>query len=942
MDDPSEPSSTQLLNRVGVTEEGRRLAADSERAANWKRWGPYLSERQWSTVREDYSATGECWEYFPHDHARSRAYRWGEDGLLGFCDRRCRLCFAVALWNGRDPILKERLYGLTNAEGNHGEDAKEEWFYLDSSPTHSHVVGLYKYPQAEFPYSHLVGENQRRSREQPEFELRDTGIFDTHRYWDVEVTYAKQSPDDLLIRIRVINRGPDPARIHVLPTLWFRNTWSWDCTHEGCSPRPRLTALDDRSVQAVHDSLASYRFEIGPSPDGSQPPLLFTENETNNSRLFGVPNAGPHVKDAFHRHVIHGEPGVINPARTGTKMAAHHQCLVPAGGEVSFELRLVAAAELALPDRASPLSGSKFPTGPVFERRRRETDAYYDAILCPSMKPEERRVARQAYAGLLWSKQFYHYVVQDWIDGDPAGPPPPGSRRTGRNHEWRHLHARDILSMPDKWEYPWFAAWDLAFHMIPFATVDGSFAKQQLSLLLREWYMHPNGQLPAYEFHFGDVNPPVHAWAAWRVYKLTGPRGGRDRDFLESVFQKLLLNFTWWVNRKDAAGKNLFSGGFLGLDNIGVFDRSKPLPGGGQLQQADGTAWMAFYCSTMLAMALELAHDGQRVHPAYEDMASKFLEHFVQIAEAMNTVGGSGLWDEQDGFYYDQLDVSGQTIPLRTRSMVGLLPLIAVEVLDEEDIHRLPGFRKRLDWFITHKHSLTKGIALGRSNSRRKLLLAIPTRDRLRRVLRYLFDEAEFLSPFGIRSLSRHHEQHPFVFDHQGERYQVGYVPAESTTNLFGGNSNWRGPIWFPVNYLIEEALERYHHFYGDEFEVEYPTGSGRSISLRQAALDIERRLASLFLPDAGGTRPALSDDPRFATDPHWRDLVQFHEFFHAETGRGCGANHQTGWTALVIRHLEDIARERLTPNPPITPAPPTAVPSQSRQRAPHHGKQKV
>jgi hypothetical protein len=911
MSDPCPPGSTQVLKRASHTAEGQRLAADVAREANWKRWGPYLSERQWSTVREDYSASGECWEYFPHDQARSRAYRWGEDGLLGFCDRRCRLCFSIALWNGRDPILKERLFGLTNAEGNHGEDAKEEWFYLDSTPTHSHVVGLYKYPQSEFPYSQLVEENRRRSRHEPEFELHETGIFDQDRYWDVEVTYAKQSPDDLLIRIRVTNRGPDPAPIHLLPTLWFRNTWTWDCSHEGCSPRPRLSAANDRVVHAIHDSLETFHLEVGPAPDGSQPDLLFTDNETDTALLFGTPNSSPFVKNAFHRHVIHGQPSVLNPARSGTKVAAHHFQIVPPGAAFSVELRLVAATQHALPDRASPLPGSPIPTADIFRSRQHEADAYYDAILCPAMNPEERRVARQAYAGLLWSKQFYQYVVEDWLRGDPAFPAPPDSRRSGRNHEWKHLHARDVLSMPDKWEYPWFAAWDLAFHMVPFATVDGEFAKQQLSLLLREWYMHPNGQLPAYEFHLGDVNPPVHAWAAWRVYKLTGPRGARDRDFLESVFQKLLLNFTWWVNRKDATGKNLFSGGFLGLDNIGVFDRSRPLPGGGSLQQADGTAWMAFYCSTMLAMALELAHDGERVRPAYEDMASKFLEHFVQIAEAMNTVGGSGLWDEQDGFYYDQLEVNGQSFPLRTRSMVGLLPLIAVEVLDEDDIARLPGFRKRLDWFITHKHSLQRGIALGRSNSRRKILLAIPTRDRLRRVLRYLFDPAEFLSPFGIRSLSRHHEQHPFVFHHDGARYDVGYVPAESTTNLFGGNSNWRGPIWFPVNYLIEEALERYHLFYGDDFTVELPSASGQAVTLRQAALDLERRLASLFLPAPDGTRPALADNPKFASDPHWRDLLQFHEFFHAETGRGCGANHQTGWTALVIRHLEDIARER-------------------------------
>jgi hypothetical protein len=909
----AEPDSdcTTTLRRVQATAEGTRLAADDARSANWKRWGPYLPDRQWATVREDYSANGTCWEYFPHDHARSRAYRWGDDGLLGLMDRQGRLAFAVALWNGRDPILKERLFGLTNAEGNHGEDAKEEWFHLDSTPTHSLARALYRYPQAAFPYERLLDENRRRSREEPEFELRDTGIFDDHRFFDIEVTYAKQSPDDILIRLRITNQGPERATLHVLPTLWFRNTWSWGCTHEGCTPRPRLRAVDDRTVEATHESLGSYHLEVGPSPDGTTPELWFTENDTNLERLYGIPNPAPFVKDAFHRHLIDRVPGVLNPARIGTKVAAHHILSLGPGESRCVFLRLVASAERALPNRARPLPDSHAAVEAVFQQRQQESDDFHRALVPAGMTDAERLVVRQGYAGLLWSKQFYHYVVENWLDGDPSPPAPPESRLGGRNSEWRHIHARDVLSMPDKWEYPWFAAWDLAFHMVPFAAVDGTFAKQQLSLLLREWYMHPNGQIPAYEFAFSDVNPPVHAWAAWRVYKLTGARGARDRDFLESVFQKLLLNFTWWVNRKDTSGKNLFSGGFLGLDNIGVFDRSKPLPGGGTLQQADGTAWMAFYCSTMLAMALELAHDGQRVHPAYEDMASKFLEHFVQIAEAMNTVGGTGLWDDVDGFYYDQLDLGGRTVPLRTRSLVGLLPLIAVEVLDEEQIDRLPGFRRRLDWFTTHKHNLSSGMALGRSNTRRKLLLAIPTRDRLRSVLRYLFDESEFLSPFGIRSLSRFHQNHPFLLDHGGTTHRVDYVPGESNTGLFGGNSNWRGPIWFPVNYLLEEALERYHHFYGDDFRVEYPTGSGRHLTLHEAALDLERRLSSLFLPGPGGTRPALGKDRRFADDPLWSGLVQFHEYFHADSGLGLGANHQTGWTALVIRHLVDVARMR-------------------------------
>ncbi|MEI6341171.1 MAG: glucosidase [Verrucomicrobiota bacterium] len=895
--------------RPGETAEGRRLAEDGARAANWKRWGPYLAERQWSTVREDYSQTGECWEYLPHDHARSRAYRWGEDGLLGFTDRQCRMCFAVALWNGRDPILKERLFGLTNAEGNRGEDVKEEWFYLESTPTHSYARALYKYPQAEFPYARLVEENRRRSRLEPEFELADAGVFEGGRYFDVEVQYAKQSPEDVLARVLVTNRGPEPAVLHVLPTFWFRNTWSWDCTHEGCEPRPRIRADGVDAAWADHRTLGRYLLEFGPSPGGGHGPLWFTENDTNQERLFGAPNATPYVKDAFHRRLIDANEAAVNPSGAGTKVCAWHRIELAPGETRSVEVRWVAEAESRLRWRASPLRAGS--TDEVFEQRARESASHHEALLDVGMTPEERVVAEQACAGLLWGKQFYHYVVEDWLDGDPGHPPPPEARQHGRNAEWRHLHARDVISMPDKWEYPWFAAWDLAFHMIPFAMLDGDFAKSQLSLMLREWYMHPNGQIPAYEFAFGDVNPPVHAWAAWRVYKLTAPKGRRDRDFLESVFQKLLLNFTWWVNRKDAAGKNLFSGGFLGLDNIGVFDRSKPLPGGGTLQQADGTAWMAFYSLTMLAMALELAHDGQRVRPAYEDMASKFLEHFVQIAEAMNTLGGTGLWDEEDGFYHDQLEMDGRRIPLRTRSMVGLLPLIAVEVLDEDLIMRLPGFRKRLGWFVSNKHGLDRGIALGRSNTRKKLLLAIPTRDRLRRVLQYLLDESEFLSPFGIRSLSKFHEKHPFVFECDGSVHRVGYVPGESTTYLFGGNSNWRGPVWFPVNYLIGEALERYHHFYGDEFTVECPTGSGRHVTLREAALEIERRLASLFLPGSDGRRPAMSGHPVFSEDPHWRGLVQFHEYFHAETGRGCGANHQTGWTALVLRYLGDVARRR-------------------------------
>jgi hypothetical protein len=884
--------------------ESARLQEDATRVKNWKRWGPYLAERQWATVREDYSPDGTCWEYFPHEHARSRAYRWGEDGLLGITDRECRLCFALALWNGRDPILKERLFGLTGTEGNHGEDVKEQYFYLDSTPTHSYLKALYKYPQAEFPYARLVEENARRGRKEPEFELLDTGIFDDDRYFDVFVEYAKNSPEDILIRITAANRGPEAATLHLLPTLWFRNTWSWGSAHEASPVKPLLRREKDGNVLAAsHETLGNFLLAIGPDPDGRQPRVLFTENESNARRLWGLGDEGARVKDAFHEFVVRGRTDAVNPNGSGTKAAPHYVLEIPAGGSKTVRLRLFAAKEA--PER---------PLEPGFEEivdaRRRDADEYYAALLSSQLTDAERKVVRQGYAGLLWSKQFYHYVVQDWLEGDPGMPPPSAMRLVGRNHEWTHLYSRDVLSMPDKWEYPWFAAWDLGFHMIPFARIDGRFAREQLILLLREWYMHPNGHMPAYEFAFGDVNPPVHAWAAWRAYKITGKAGERDRDFLERVFQKLLLNFTWWVNRKDAQDQNLFSGGFLGLDNIGPFDRSKPLPAGGTLQQADATAWMAFYCATMLSMALELAHDHDRIRTAYEDMASKFLEHFVQIADAMNTLGGTGLWDETDGFYYDQIRTDSTAEPLKIRSLVGLLPLIAVEVLDENLIQGLPGFNKRLAWFVKNRQDLSRHITHCECDHGHRLI-AIPSRGRLERVLGYMLDEDEFLSPHGIRSVSKFHAAHPFEIQAGGETHRVEYEPGESKTALFGGNSNWRGPIWFPVNYLLIEALERFHHFYGDYFKVECPTGSGRRLTLHEVAHELSRRLASLFLPDRNGHRPCHGEDERWASDPHWRDLILFHEYFHGETGQGLGASHQTGWTALVIRHLEDLARHR-------------------------------
>jgi hypothetical protein len=886
--------------------ESRRLAEDVRREKNWKRWGPYLSERQWGTVREDYSSFGECWDYFSHDQARSRAYRWGEDGLLGITDRECRLCFALALWNGRDPILKERLFGLTGPEGNHGEDVKECYYYLDSTPTHSYMKALYKYPQTEFPYRLLVEENRRRGKGDPEFELADTGIFDDHRYFDVTAEYAKAAPDDILIRLTVANRGPEAARLHLLPTLWFRNTWSWGRSGEGHWPKPRITrpraAREALRLVAEHDSLGALALDCRPASDGTHPALLFTENETNTARLYQFPNASPYVKDAFHDYVIHGRKDAVNPAETGTKAAACYQLEVPAGSDVVVRLRL------APPASARALADREFDK--VLATRLREADDYYAGGQPAPLTEPEAQVVRQGYAGLLWSKQFYHYVVKDWLEGDPAQPAPPASRNEGRNNEWGHLYNRDIISMPDKWEYPWYAAWDLAFHMIPFARIDPHFAKEQLVLFLREWYMHPNGQIPAYEFAFSDVNPPVHAWAAWRIYKMTGERGKRDRLFLARIFKKLLINFTWWVNRKDIDGRNLFGGGFLGLDNVGVFDRSRPLPTGGRLQQADGTAWMAFYCVTMLAMALELAS----ADPAYEDIASKFFEHFVAITDAMNTFGGSGLWDEEDGFYYDHLLLDGRSIPLKIRSMVGLIPLYAVEVLEQDVLDRLPGFTKRMNWFLQNRQDLARHISYmaddHMANGHR--LLAIPSRERLTRILRYALDENEFFSPHGLRSLSRRYKDHPYAFrTGNGEDYRVEYVAAESNSGLFGGNSNWRGPIWFPVNYLLIEALERYHHFYGDGFTVECPTGSGRRLTLQAVADELARRLSAIFLPDATHKRPCHGDDPRYAQDPHWRHLVLFNEYFCGDSGRGIGASHQTGWTALVTRCIESLARNR-------------------------------
>ncbi len=884
--------------------ERERMAEDARRERFWSRWGPYLSERQWGTVREDYSADGDVWRYFPHDHARSRAYRWGEDGLLGICDYDYQCCFALALWNGRDPILKERLFGLDGHEGNHGEDVKEAYFYLDSTPTHSYMKALYKYPQAEFPYRLLVSENGRRGRADPEFELADTGVFDEERYFDVEIEYAKSAPDDVLVRITVTNRGPDAAPLVLLPTLWFRNYWSWGRSR---LPRPVIEVVGASTLVADHPVLGRFHLQAaGPAAE-----LLFTENETHFERLWGTDSRTPYVKDAFHRYIVNGETTAVNPAKRGTKAALLYRQTIAGGGAARLELRL--SVEHELPD--VPF-GRGF--GETFRQRQREADQFYSGVVPRKSTAEQARVARQAYAGLLWSKQAYNYVVREWLEGDPASAPPPANRWQGRNHDWQHFFSRDVLSMPDSWEYPWFAAWDLAFQMLPFARLDPEFAKRQLVLLLREWYMNPSGQIPAYEFAFDDVNPPVHAWAAWRVYKLTGPKGARDLLFLERVYHKLLVNFSWWVNRKDTRGNNLFSGGFLGLDNVGVFDRNKPLPGGEYLEQADGTAWMAFYAATMLSISLELAmHDA-----AYEDMASKFFEHFVQIADAMNTVGGTGLWNEQDGFYYDQLAVDGQRTPMRIRSIVGLVPLFACECIDQETIDALPGFKKRMEWFLANRSDLQEQISYMEEDealNHTRRLLAIPSRDRLVRVLERALDESEFLSPYGVRSLSRYHRDHPFTLTEDGAAYSVRYTPGESDTYLFGGNSNWRGPVWFPINYLLIEALERYHHYYGESLRVEYPSRSGRYMNLGEVATELAKRLTAIFLPDASGRRPVNGTDTRFASNEHWRDLVLFYEYFHGDNGCGAGASHQTGWTSLVTRCIEKVVLPQAISRPSET-----------------------
>jgi hypothetical protein len=876
--------------------EQKRLDLEAKGDRSWKTWGPYLSERQWGTVREDYSGDGAAWDYFPHDHARSRAYRWGEDGLLGICDDDGRLCFAFALWNGRDPILKERLFGLTNGQGNHGEDVKEEYWYLDSTPTHSWMRAAYRYPLAEFPYARLVEENRRRGADRPEFELVDTGVLDDARFVDAVVEYAKAGADDVLVRLTLENHAAEDATIDVLGTLWFRNTWAWGRDTDGHGPRPSIRREGDGFATSPNLGLPAYRLHADVDPDGRRPQLLLTGNETNFARLFGAKNADPLVKDAFHDFVIRGGAPEVLMAPQGTKAAARWRVKVPARGAAAVRLRLRVVEKAR-----GPAFGAEFDR--EMSNRAGEADAFYAEKIPASLSADAASVARQAYAGLLWSKQFFHYDVRQWLAGDPSQPPPPPQRRNGRNSDWGHFHAADVISMPDKWEYPWYAAWDLAFHVVPFARIDPGFAKAQMLLLLREWYTHPNGQMPAYEWAFGDVNPPVHAWACWRVYEASGPEGARDRTFLARAFQKLLINFTWWVNRKDESGHHLFSGGFLGLDNIGVFDRAQPLPDGKSLQQADGTAWMAFYAATMLVISMELA----KADPSYEDMATKFFEHFVAIADAMNDFGGTGLWDERDGFYYDVLEDEGDAVPLRVRSMVGIVPLFAAATLVERHFEGLDAFKRRCRWFLDNRKDLAHRISLMKRSgaSEGRVLFAIPSRERLERVLSRVLDENEFLSPFGVRSMSRAHRDRPVVCKFGDQVLRVAYEPGEGRTSTFGGNSNWRGPIWLPMNYLLIEVLKRFHLFYGDDLLVEMPTGSGRKMNLLAVSREITRRLSSLFLRGPDGARPCLATAPGGRRAPDAGGRILFHEYFDGDTGRGLGASHQTGWTALIVRLLE-------------------------------------
>ncbi len=871
-----------------TTREHERLDEALRGKKKWKRWGTYLSERQWGTVREDYSENGDAWGYLPFDHAHLRAYRWGEDGLLGYSDHRGLFCFRLALWNGQDPILKERLFGLSGPEGNHGEDVKEVYHYEDATPTCSYARGLYKYPQRAFPYDLLRRENGRRSRDEPELDLVDTGIFDDDRYWDVRVEYAKVDAEDVLVRITVTNRGPERAELSVLPTFLCRNTWSFGTPEE--HPRLQREGAPPGST-ATADHFLFGRIDV--AIEGPEE-VWFVENESNKEALWRVHSDTSYPKDGFGRALVHGERERVSIDHGSVMCGVFHVSLAPGASRV-----LRARFRLGALER--PFDGFD----DTFEERRAEADAFYDAVLPDGLSPGERKVARTAYAGLLWTRQFYHLDVNRWLRGDPGQPEPPAARLSGRNHTWSHLYNSEVISMPDKWEYPWYAAWDTVFHALPLTHVDPDFAKAQIMLFLREWYMHPNGQIPAYEWAFSDVNPPVQAWAAIKVYRMDAEKTGRpDTQWLASVFHKLMLNFTWWVNRKDAEGHNVFEGGFMGLDNIGVFDRSAAIPEGGRIEQADATSWMGMYCLDLLQIALELA----KTEPAYEDVANKFCEHFFYIAHAASAsrrAGGVGLWDERDAFFYDVLFLEGRRIPLRVRSIVGIVPMFAVEVLQPEVIGALPNFVRRMKWFLTNRPEVAAAVGhIGDFDPDKPQLLSLVSKDQLRKILERMLDETEFLAPHGIRALSKFHAENPYVFTLGGREHRVEYEPAESRSAMFGGNSNWRGPIWFPMNYLIIDSLMDYHSFFGDDFQVECPRGSGRMMSLRDVAMELARRLVSLFLRDGAGRVPSLGDHAKWQEDPHFKDNLLFYEYFHGETGAGLGASHQTGWTALVISLL--------------------------------------
>ncbi|MGC2237063.1 MAG: hypothetical protein WA584_12930 [Pyrinomonadaceae bacterium] len=908
--------------------EEKRLEEARKKEKDWKQWGCYVSERAWGTVREDYSADGAAWDYFPFEQAVSKTYRWNEDGIAGICDRKQHICFALSLWNGKDRVLKERLYGVGGNQGNHGEDVKEYYFYLDNTPTHSYMKYLYKYPQSEFPYKILKDENLRRDKSQPEFELMDTGAFDENKYFDVFVEYAKADAEDICIKITAFNRSEEPAPLHILPTVWFRNNWSW--TESAKKPILKKAETSAENLSLVH--LESPIGEYILCAEGSST-LLFCENETNFQKLYGGENKSPFAKDGINDYVVGGNRNAVNPKQTGTKAAAHYAFELAPDSSETIYLRLCKKDlnrrdaetlrensktnqdEIIEKNSASlrlcgEISHDEFIADceAIFQRRIAEANDFYTEIIPNNLSDDEKNVMRQSLAGMLWSKQFYQYIVKDWLEGDSAFSPPPKERFSGRNKDWKHLYNDDIVSMPDKWEYPWYAAWDLAFHTIPLALVDSDFAKKQLILLLREWYMHPNGQIPAYEWAFGDVNPPVHAWAALRVYQIEAKRrGATDRDFLEKVFHKLLLNFTWWVNRKDEEGNNVFEGGFLGLDNIGVFDRSTKLPGGGFLEQSDGTSWMAMYCLNMLAIALELAKEDK----VYEDVASKFFEHFVYISDAMNNLGNENteLWNERDGFYYDVLHLPAQrNIPIKLRSMVGLIPLFAVETIEEEWLENLPEFRKRTEWFLKNRPDLTDDIACMQEEGREKRrILSIVTREKLQSILRYMLSETEFLSDYGIRALSRFHKTNPYILEMDGTKHTVEYEPAESRSGMFGGNSNWRGPIWFPVNYLLIESLQKFDFFYGEDFKIEFPTGSEKMLTLWEVSQELSKRLSNIFLKDEEGIRAVHGSTQKFQTDEHWRDYILFYEYFHGDRGSGLGASHQTGWTGLIGKLLQQI-----------------------------------